>query len=168
LANCKKCGNELPEGADYCPKCGTAVKAVTELHLANWGVRFVAWLIDILIIGVILGPIRMTTTWPGYVWAQGFPQWIPFLDFGLSNIVYFLYWMLMEGTYGQSLGKMIMRIRVARLNGEAPNIGQAATESAGKAFLLPIDLIVGWIMRPVKRQRIFSYLAGTVVIRTSR
>jgi uncharacterized OB-fold protein len=39
---CKKCGNELPEGAAYCPKCGTAVQAVEQPKLAYWSERFVA------------------------------------------------------------------------------------------------------------------------------
>jgi uncharacterized membrane protein YvbJ len=26
MACCKKCGSELPNGANYCPSCGTSVK----------------------------------------------------------------------------------------------------------------------------------------------
>ena len=65
---CKNCGNELPEGAQFCPKCGTAVTkleepvvvaapvppvAAPELNLAFWGERFVAWLIDVVLIGAV-------------------------------------------------------------------------------------------------------------------
>jgi uncharacterized RDD family membrane protein YckC len=73
--------------------------------------------------------------------------------------------MLMEGIYGRSLGKMLMRLKVTRLDGGPMDVGQAAIETVGKAFLLPLDLILGWILYPSKRQRIFNYLSGTVVLR---
>ncbi|HVO37330.1 MAG TPA: RDD family protein [Candidatus Acidoferrum sp.] len=170
LPQCKKCGSELPEGATFCPKCGTAVEVAKVLDLANWGERFVAWLIDVIIIGVAIGVVRgfVWVAWPGYTWIPGVPSWLPFVDFGLGNFVHFFYWTLMEGVYGQSLGKMFLRIRVATLDGGQPDVGRAALESVGKAFLLPIDVIVGWIFYPRKRQRLFSYLSGTVVVRVSR
>lgn len=68
MPQCKKCGSELPEGATYCPKCGAAVEAAKVLDLANWGERFVAWLIDVIIIGVAIWVIRgfVWVAWPGY------------------------------------------------------------------------------------------------------
>jgi len=167
---CKKCGNELPEGAAFCPNCGTAMQAVEQPKLAYWSERFVAWLIDVVIIGAIVGLLKalFLVAWPGFVWVPGVPNWIPFMDFGASNIIYFLYWMLSEGIYGQSIGKMIMRIKVTKIDGRIPNMGQAAIESIGKAFLLPIDIIVGWIFYSKRRQRLFSYLSNTVVVKLGR
>lgn len=74
MVHCKKCENELPEGATYCPKCGSAVEGVTELRLAFWGERFVAWLIDVIIIGVAVELVRLFlwVGWPGYAWAPFF------------------------------------------------------------------------------------------------
>jgi uncharacterized RDD family membrane protein YckC len=161
----------LPEGAGFCPKCGTPVKQnVQQLALASWGERFVAWLIDIVIIGIIVGLIRafVGAALPGVVWSLGLPTWFPFSLLGISNVAYFLYWMLSDAMYGQSFGKIIMRIKIARLDGAIPNLGQAAIESVGKAFLLPIDVIVGWIFYPSRRQRLFNYLSRTIVVRTTR
>ena len=170
MANCGNCGSELPGGAAYCPKCGTVVQAVEQPKLAYWSERFIAWLIDIVIIGAIVGFIRVFVwvTWPGYVWAPGVPSWIPFVDFGTSNVVYLLYWMLSEGIYGQSIGKMIMRIKMTQMDGMVPNMGHAAIESIGKAFLLPIDVIVGWIFYSKRRQRLFNYLSNTIVVKSRR
>jgi uncharacterized RDD family membrane protein YckC len=170
LANCKNCGGELPDGAAFCPKCGTAVQGVEQPKLAFWSERFVAWLIDVVIIGAIVGFFRLFiwVAWPGYVLAPGVPSWIPFVDFGPSNVVYFLYWMLSEGIYGQSFGKMIMRIKITQLDGKVPNMGQAAIESIGKAFLLPIDVIVGWFLYSSRRQRLFNYLSNTIVVRVKK
>ena len=73
---CKNCGNELPEAAQFCPKCGTAVTkpvgsvvvdaplpsvVAPGLKLAFWGERFVAWLIDVVIIGAVVGFISLIT-----------------------------------------------------------------------------------------------------------
>jgi uncharacterized RDD family membrane protein YckC len=170
MAYCKRCGSELPEGAAFCPKCGTAVEIVIELKLAFWGERFVAWLIDVIILGVFIAVIElsMRISWPGYTWVPYFPRWIPFVDFGLSNLVYFMYWTLMDGLYGQSVGKMLMGIRVASLNDQQPSVGQSALESVGKAYLLPLDCILGWALYPRKRQRMFNYLSGTIVVEGSK
>jgi uncharacterized RDD family membrane protein YckC len=166
---CKNCGSELSEEAAYCPKCGTPVEVSAKLKLAYWGERFVAWLLDVIIIGIILIPIRFlaSTVWSDFSLLPGFFSWVSLLNFGFSNVVHFLYWMLMEGGYGQSFGKMIMRLKVARLDGRSVDMWNAAIESVGKAFLLPLDCILGWLLYPKRRQRIFNYLSETIVVKTS-
>jgi uncharacterized RDD family membrane protein YckC len=179
---CSKCWNELSADEKFCPKCGTPVmleqataapyqSAATTapgLKLAFWGDRFVAWLIDAIIIGVIVGFLSLFSWFAvgSFSWWTNWPSWVPF--FNVSSVAYFLYWLLMDGAYGQSVGKMVMRLRMVRVDGGRINIGQAALESLGKAFLLPIDLIVGWIVYPKSRQRLFNHLSDTVVIRESR
>ncbi len=177
---CRKCGNELPESAKYCPVCGTAVATeeapaapplatAPGLKLAFWGERFVAWLIDVIILGTIVFLLGLFTwfTSQSFTWWSNWPGWIPFFNFNLGGVIYFFYWMLMEGAYGQSFGKMVMRIKVTRLDGSPSGIGSAALESVGKAFLLPLDLLLGWILYPRRRQRIFNYISETIVIKVT-
>jgi uncharacterized RDD family membrane protein YckC len=173
MGYCAKCGNELPEGAKYCPVCGTAVSTeeasatpvtpfASGLKLAFWGERFVAWLIEVVIIGVVVGILGLFVS---LSWWSGWPIWIPF--FNVNGIFLFLYWMLMDGAYGQSFGKMIMRIKVTRLDGSQIGMGTAALESVGKAFLLPLDCLLGWLLYPKRRQRIFNYISETVVVKVT-
>ncbi|MFB3889096.1 MAG: RDD family protein [Candidatus Bathyarchaeia archaeon] len=181
MGYCRKCGKELTEDARYCPRCGTAV-AVEEkpepvvhvdisrvepgLKLATWGERFVAWLIDIAIIDFSLFTI-------GLVLFVGRPfsllndggWWSAVFNFRLSGLVFFLYWALMDGVYGRSIGKMVMRLRVTKLNGSQPTFGQAALESVGKAFILPLDVLIGWGLFPKRKQRVFNQLSATIVVR---
>lgn len=166
MPSCRNCGTELPENAAYCPKCGMAVQLAPQPRLAYWGERFLAWLIDIAILWVILAPFNLLALlgWPGLAAFPSVPFWIPF-NFGLNNVVYFAYWMFMEGFYGRSLGKMVMRIKVTKPNGEPAEVWQAAVESIGKAFLLPLDIILGLILYPRKMQRLFNYLSGTIVLK---
>jgi uncharacterized RDD family membrane protein YckC len=179
---CKKCGAELPEGASYCPKCGTAVPieetptvpiapATPEApapKLASWGERFVAWLIDMIILGAIVATIGLLMWWfaaQPFTWVPYWPSWLPLFNFGAGGLIYFIYWTFMEGAYGQSVGKVVMRIKVTRLDGRPVSMTYAALESVGKAFLLPLDCLLGWILYPRRRQRIFNYLSETIVIR---
>ncbi len=179
MSYCTKCGNELPADAKVCPRCGAPVEPAqattapqapptgyaSTLTLAFWGERFVAWLIDAIILSVILGFLGLFSWFAvgTFTWLPGWPNWIPF--FNVGSLVYFFYWLVMDGMYGQSRGKMVMCLKVVRLDGNKIDMGQAAVESVGKAFILPIDLIVGWIMYPRSRQRLFNRLSGTVVVR---
>jgi len=174
---CQKCGKELPEGAKYCPVCGTAaamkeapaasavptapaMPEASGLKLAFWWERFVAWLIDAVIVGIVVGILGLFVS---LSWWSGWPSWIPFFNF--NGVFLFLYWMFMDGAYGQSFGKMVMRIKVTRLDGSEIGMVNAALESLGKAFLLPLDCLIGWILYPRRRQRIFNYLSKTIVIK---
>jgi uncharacterized RDD family membrane protein YckC len=175
---CKKCGNELAMDSKFCPKCGTPVESVQAApsgyatpsapesgpRLAFWGERFVAWVIDIIIISVLMGALGLFTWFAtgAFTWWSNWPSWVPF--FNVGSVVYFLYWMLMDGAYGQSLGKMILRLKVTRLDGSRIDMGHAALESLGKAFLLPIDVLLGWILYPRRRQRLFNYVSETIVV----
>jgi hypothetical protein len=60
---------------------------------------------------------------------------------------------------------MILRIKITDLYGNRANTKSAAIESFGKAFLLPIDVLLGWIFTNNKRQRIFNRLSNTIVIK---
>ena len=183
---CRKCGNELPEEAIYCPVCGTPVTSesapsapaaptvttMPELKLAFWWERFVAWLIDAAIVAVallIFGFFTLLAGQPlGAFTSYGLPSWTSiFFSFSLNSIILFIYWMFMEGLYGQSFGKMFMRIKVTRLDGSQVDMGRAAVASAGKAFFLFLDIILGWALYPRRRQRIFNYLSETIVVKVT-
>ncbi len=129
----------------------TPVDTVT---LAGWKIRFWAWLIDILL---------MTILWYMITTAFSVVALSP-LGLGLNVLLMFLYWTLLEGSRGQSMGKMAMGIAVSGPFGERIGYSDAAIESFGKAFLLPLDLIVGIVAFKGKGQRLFNRLSRTVVI----
>ncbi len=163
---CKNCGEEIPRDATFCSKCGARVEEATGLVLATWGERLIAYIIDTLLLGIAIGWLTLPgLRWMPRTWGVTFPNWIPFVDFGFRNVVYFFYWMFLEQMYGQSVGKMAMKIRVADLDGGPLTMQQAAVQSIGKAFLLPLDLILGWFLYPSKQQRLFNNLSETVVLK---
>jgi len=89
------------------------------------------------------------------------------LSYGITSLVFFVYWTYFESTSGQSLGKMALKIKTTNLAGGKPDIKNVAIQSFGKAFLLPIDVILGWIFTNDKRQRVFSRAGDTIVVRTA-
>jgi uncharacterized RDD family membrane protein YckC len=153
---CKKCGKEVSEEADYCPACGAALN-VNELMLASSGERILAWLID----GIIVGFVVSALTFPGMF----FPFHTPFLNISLNSLGLFLYWTYTEGTTGQSIGKKVMNIKVTDLNGEPIDISKSMYQAFGKAFLLPLDVIIGLIAYGEKEQRLFNHLSETIVVK---
>jgi hypothetical protein len=58
-----------------------------------------------------------------------------------------------------------MNLRVTKTGGGPLNLIDAAIESFGKIFLLPLDFLIGFIMYRNLNQRLFNYLSDTVVVR---
>ena len=154
---CKECGGEVSDDAAYCPKCGAEVGYKHSFVLASWGDRVIAYIIDAIVVGAtssIMFPFSMGMGMSG-----------PFMNLGSRSVLYFLYWTVMEGMYGQSLGKKVMKIEVAHIDGGPIDYGKAAIQAVGKAFLLPLDLILGWFISPKMDQRFFNKISDTVVVK---
>ena len=136
------------------------------LHLAPWETRFWAWLIDFILVLIVAGALKwalLPVYFVPHFWEFG--DWW-FISPGLQSVVFFAYWTLFEGSQGQSIGKMAMNLRVTDRSGAPAGFGRAAIESFGKAFILPIDCLIGWLAMPDTKLRLFNRLSDTVVIVT--
>ena len=156
---CDQCGAEYEEDDVFCPKCGVQVNRTLGegyIELATWTQRFIALVIDGIILGIVLGVLNL----PGYRMVQGVN-----IKFGIDNVLEFLYFMFMDHYYGQSIGKKVMNLRITKDGGAPLSLVDASIEAFGKVLLLPIDFLVGYFMYREKNQRLFNYLSDTVVIR---
>ena len=152
--------NMVPE-----PVCISPVPERT-LHLGKWSARFWAWLVDIILIILFLNIVRgiFEPFWKlPLLWDYG--KWEIFA-IGFETIFFFLYWTVMEGFRGQSIGKMVMNLKVVNRDGTKIHYGTAAIESVGKAFLLPLDCLIGWLAMPDTKLRVFNRISNTIVIKT--
>jgi uncharacterized RDD family membrane protein YckC len=183
LVNCEKCGTELKEGAAFCQQCGAPVpppqpvtavptpapEAVRVIDLAGWGEQIIAYIIDAVIFSVVFGILELIIALPTISFVGGMPyfNYTPFTSSGLRDVAFFIYFLWMDYSYGASIGKRIMKIKVTNLNEGHITLGQAAIESFGKAFgpLIILDVIIGWIFMTQKSQRLFTYLAQTIVVK---
>ncbi len=147
------------------PICISPVPERT-LHLAKWSARFWAWLVDVILIILFLNIVRgiFEPFWRlPLLWDYG--HWEIFA-IGFETVFFFLYWTVMEGFRGQSIGKMVMNLKVVNRDGTKIHYGTAAIESIGKAFLLPLDCLIGWFAMPNTKLRVFNRISNTIVIKT--
>ncbi|MGQ4832965.1 MAG: RDD family protein [Candidatus Asgardarchaeia archaeon] len=57
--------------------------------------------------------------------------------------ILWIYWTMLEGYRGQSIGKMLFEIRNVKTDGSPVQLTDSAITSFGKAFLLPLDILLG-------------------------
>lgn len=144
-----------------------------EILFAKWSDRFFAWLVDFIIVQVALGVALAAVSFPFWFSAdiERVGGWFgpnPFdgpVRYAITSTAFFAYWTAFESTSGQSIGKKLLRIKTVGLAGKSADTKSVAIQSFGKAFLLPLDVILGWIFTNEKRQRIFNRASDTIVIK---
>ena len=100
-----------------------------ELLLAKWEDRFVAWLIDFIIISIVINILFYITS------AQySFPFWGIYFngengigikqpyEYLVASSIFFVYWLVLEFLTGQTIGKRVVYIKTTNLFGERANI----------------------------------------------
>lgn len=137
----------------------------SKIIIAKWSDRFLAWLIDFIIISAISTSIIFASFGTldyeydeSVFWAES-TQYIP------TSVLFFAYWTILEFKTGQTIGKKILNLKVTDVYGNKPSLKGILISSFGKSFLLPIDVILGWILTNEKRQRIFNKLGDTLIIK---
>ena len=137
----------------------------TKLVIAKWSDRFIAWLIDFLIISSVSTMIfALIYGTYSLEWSEAmiFSEATSYLP---TSIVFFGYWVILEYKTGQSIGKKIIHLKIVDLEGKPPSFTGVVISSFGKSFLLPIDMILGLIFTNQKRQRIFNKISDTIIIK---
>ena len=151
-------------------------KKSREIILASWRDRFLAWIVDFILVSIALAVLFTAIAIP--IWffyyydddmtaARAYQNVQP-SHYIISSAAFFGYWTYFEYTTGQSIGKRLLKIKTVDLSGNRIDIKSAAIQSFGKAFLLPIDVILGWIFTNNKRQRIFGSISNTIVIKLKK
>ena len=133
----------------------------SNLHIAGFGSRVMAFLFDLGVIFTITFAITLVTELNSLVSGQYF------LDINLLLFLVLLwgYSTLLEGFAGQTLGKTVFNIKVVSVSGKKLYYDNAAVRNFGKCYLLPIDLLVGLRLKDERFIRFFDKFAGTTVIK---
>ena len=137
----------------------------SKIIIAKWTDRFLAWLIDFIIVSIISTSIIFASFGTidyefeeDVFWAES-TQYIP------TSILFFVYWTILEYKTGQTIGKKILNLRVVNIYGKKPDLKGIMISSFGKSFLLPIDVVLGWFLTNEKRQRVFNKLGDTLIVK---
>ena len=198
---CAQCGTPATPGAKFCESCGAPLTAASQAvqgpaavtqpvqglaaaepapsHAApgarvlyqGVAIRFVAVLIDGIIIGIIsaiLTSLLLLSTW------NTSPAMDPaayFAIYAMAAIISLLYFILLLGRYGQTVGMMIVKIKVVK---EADYSAITYGEAAIRTILLIIDeipYVIPCLLGAVliwtsdKKQRLGDRVAHTVVLK---
>ena len=137
-----------------------------ESNIARWRDRFMAWLIDVIIISMAIGVVFGQVY--DYVVIDKDDIGIYVISYIPTSIVFFAYWTILEWKTGQSIGKKALRLKITDKDGMQPGIAGIAVSSFGKAFLLPFDVILGWIFTNDNKQRILNMAGNTIVVKISK
>jgi uncharacterized RDD family membrane protein YckC len=143
----------------------TAEGVTFSLRLAGPSVRFLAWLIDLCVLGAMTSAVSSA--------LGGMGTWFSDHIGAVLILVYFLlqvgYPIVLEWYWrGQTLGKRLMRLRVMDAQGLNLQFGQVAVRNLLRVVdALPQFYLVGAIAMFISRynQRLGDLAANTVVVR---
>lgn len=140
------------------------------------GVRFVAILIDSIIISIIgsivTSPLGAMTAVSVNQQTGAFSiptaYWIAVI---IELVITFLYFTALEGRYGQTVGKMALKLKVLKEDGLPISFGDAAIRTIlrvidGIPFIVPYLLGAIMIWSSDRKQRLGDRIAHTIVVRT--
>jgi uncharacterized RDD family membrane protein YckC len=145
------------------PQYGQPMFSPVMAQTAGVGVRFLALLIDAVVLGVALGIIGGVLV--GVTRGSSTGSSILTL---LWIVVYFGYFIFMESQYGATLGKMALGLRVVRMDGSAISTNEALIRN----LLRIVDGLAGYLVGAIiiwtspLKQRLGDRVAKTLVIRT--
>jgi uncharacterized RDD family membrane protein YckC len=208
---CSRCGLRVEEGNRFCQACGQEVGAAgtspatiagslpppiagtarvsAPQPYAGFWLRFVASLVDGLILGIPFGIIVTVLIFmlggfgmmihrfpqdsrpadPGEVMALLAPFFMAFfLGWLVFVILEWLYYAGMESSARQAtLGKSVMSLRVTNYEGQRISFGQATGRYFSKLVNRLIPFAIGYIMAgfTAKKQALHDLIAGTLVLR---
>jgi uncharacterized RDD family membrane protein YckC len=147
-----------------------ATESSSQLDLGHWLLRLVALIIDSVILSIVAAilffvlfiPLVFTGALLGFWAAWGW--WILFpLAEGILAVLYFL---VLEVSWGGTLGKRIVGLQVQTVNGGKVNFGQSFIRNISKIFwvFLLLDWIIGIATPGDKHQKYTDRIAGTTVV----
>ncbi len=127
-----------------------------QLQYVGVGPRFVAVLIDSIIIAVVAGILNFA--FQGNSGVSG----------SLTGLLAIIYFILMEGTRGATLGKMALGLRVVKTDGSPIGWSEAIIRNILRIIDGLFAYLVGaiFIWTSPRKQRLGDRAANTVVIRS--
>ena len=139
--------------------------AASGVHVT--GRRILATIVDGLVLGIVFWVLAMLF---GSSSAEGGTASASLGALGtlVYAILAFAYFTVLEGSRGQTLGKMLLGIKVVRENnGEVPGLGAAAIRTVLRLIDGLFAYLVGFIAILIssKNQRLGDMAANTLVIR---
>jgi uncharacterized membrane protein len=167
---CPSCGASIPGQGAAAPQPVSGVDILMRDTRAQsyWVRRFIAFLIDAVIVVIVLIFIGLVVAVPLLV-VSGTSIFAAVFA-GLFSIVYgvvlVVYFMLAEANGGVTLGKRLMGLKVIVLGGRSPNLAESGIRNVSKIYwlLLLLDVIVGLAVSKNYTQKYSDKMVSTEVV----
>jgi uncharacterized RDD family membrane protein YckC len=173
---CSKCGEELPDGTKFCPKCGAPVKFEAKAETVvqrferdpylqeHWIKRAIAYIIDSIIVGVATAILLAIALFPSFIANP--VTFVNIFSFPFAmGLLYILYFPIAETMYGATIGKSLLGLKVVTKTDGKPSFEKAFIRNISKihGVLLLLDLIGGLITSTDLHQKYTDRIANTTV-----
>ncbi len=138
---------------------------MTGMNYQGIGPRLVAQIIDTVVLMILFFLVGFVMSGSFIFQYQGEAAY-PFI--AVYVIVAFLYYILLEGLTGATIGKRLLKLKVVREDGSACGIGPALVRNILRIVdELPFLYIIGMILisRSSKKQRLGDRFAKTIVVK---
>ncbi|UCE43519.1 MAG: RDD family protein [Candidatus Bathyarchaeota archaeon] len=178
MTYCTRCGKKLGEDGEFCPNCGAAVGSKVGFQgtiaarisrdrflQEHWVKRIVAIVIDSIIVGIATMILSIALFFPLFlvnpIW---FFNWLSF-PFAVG-LIYVFYFSLTESSYGRTIGKGLLGLKVVTVDGGRPSLENAFIRNISKIHLvlLILDLIGGFFTARDPHQKYSDRIAHTTVV----
>jgi uncharacterized RDD family membrane protein YckC len=146
------------------------------IRYAGFWMRFFALVLDLILVPLIFSPLIIGTAVAGYFFGIMNPHVIDdnyLYQFaaaagGVAYSLVFFFYFLIGHSFGSTIGKKIMGIRLATYNGSRPGFWRALLRETIGRFLASLILYLGylWIAWDSHKQGWHDKIAGTFCIRT--
>ena len=189
---CPKCGANVPEGVAICPACGQPAGGASyaaspaippplpPMHYAGFWLRFVAYLIDIVLVSIVAIPIYLLL---GALFGLNMSSIVrdpnsEMFASAMTSILLFegcailgvwLYFAILESSPWQgTVGKKVLGLRVTDLNGNRISFGRATGRFFAKV-VSNFTFMIGYIMAgfTAKKQALHDMIAGCLVTKNA-
>lgn len=132
----------------------------------HWLRRLIAGIIDSLIIGIAMTIIFFIFPLPSWAYF-GVPIFGDVASL-IRGIVLFLYAAFLESTWGITLGKQIMYLKVTTTDGKLPTLNKTIIRDISKinGLFWLIDVLIGMATVGDPQQKYSDRFAGTTVVST--
>jgi uncharacterized RDD family membrane protein YckC len=177
---CPVCGAALTAGAQFCGNCGTQLSGprptepTPSVPVGDYnvvGLRILAGLIDFIPLVVLFLFMAATIGEFGNTGPNdSFEVRLENEHFLLYLFIAYVYYIAFEAATASTPGKMLMGLRVVKLNGEPYTVGAVLLRN----ILRLIDGLFFYLVAIIsiavthKRQRLGDLAAGTLVVRTEQ
>ena len=150
-----------------------ATGSSSELDMNHWLYRFLALIIDSIIIGIpvyiIWNFVFWSLFWGGAWWLLGYGSWLVLpLLLGIIEVFYFV---VLDVSWGATVGKRVLGLQVQMVNGGKVTFDKAFIRNISKIYWL--FLLLDWIIGiatpgPDRRQKYTDRIAGTTVVQVKQ